>query len=121
MSKIVKAINAMISKSSRISNVFKRDQEVFFLYDSKHKWSITHNTPGGYILYYYPIADTSLEDLASNVNWKDIPMVVYNAEDIKTREASESFAELYNIVQSKLYGIDSLLDEIIEDDTDLPF
>lgn len=117
------AVNKIISKNNKITNVQKRDNELFFLYDTKYKWSIRQATGevtegrSDYFLYYYP-ATLSLEQLAKleDSEWKGIDLVEYSTRDLKTREAYDSFRELYTIVNEKLHGFDSVLDEIIEDD-----
>ena len=54
MSKIVRAANSMVSNDVKISNVTKRRNEYFFLYDGKYKWSIILYEEGSYKLFYYP-------------------------------------------------------------------
>ncbi len=120
MSKIVAAINAMISRAENISNVIETSQMYFFLYKGIYKWSIRQMS-SDYALYYYPEA-TDLSTIASawggNYNWENIIYVIYSTEEYKSQEAVESFQELYKIVQEKLYGVDDVLKQIIED---LPF
>ena len=41
--------------------------------------------------------------------------VKYDSAYIKTREATESFNELYQIIKEKLHGVDIVLDDIIAD------
>jgi len=122
MSKVVKAVNSMVSNSSKITNVVASEKELFFLYDKKHKWSIAYFDNVGFLLHYYPSESMSIQDLALIKNWDPIPFVTFKSADIKTREAEESFSELYQIIKNKLYDVDSVLDDIIgDDDTDLPF
>lgn len=117
--KIVEAINSMITNKDKIDSVIKNDSEFFFLYNKKYKWSILTNN-GNYSIFLYPKDDISIEQLASwdSLQFNDYSdMVTYRTEDIKTRESLESFAELYNIVSSKVFGVDNILDDIINDDT----
>jgi hypothetical protein len=121
MSKIVKAINVMVSNERAISNVIKgyESSELFFMYDNKHKWSIIKNDGGEYFLHYYP-GDQELEILAGwpDVAWREFSeMVSYNSNDLGTKEAISSLSELYTVVQEKLYGMDKALDDIIGDDS----
>lgn len=115
MSKIVSAINAMISHKTAISNVIQGEnpQELYFLYDSKHKWSISKDHENNLYLHYYS-GDESLEELTEVINWADLKtMISYSSADLGTREALESLKELYSIVKEKLLGMDDVLDDII--------
>ncbi|MDB6445174.1 hypothetical protein PII47_17410 [Pseudomonas sp. 21TX0197] len=123
MSKIVVAVNVMIVQKDKISNVQAGgvDGEYFFLYDGKYKWSIFSDDEDGYVLVYYP-GHYSLEWLSSIPleAWDDsIEMVLYRVKDIGTKEAKESFAELYAVLNEKKFGMDDVLDDIIN--SDIPF
>lgn len=119
MSRIVQAINAMIENKEKITSVVKRDNELFFLYKGKYVWGIISND--GHFLYYYPGATDPLH-LANlrDSEWEDVQLVSYSSKSIGTREAAASFAELYGIVAEKAFGIDVVLDDIIDDAFD-PF
>lgn len=114
--KIVSAVNAMVANSSRISNVTTgRSGELFFEYGGKYKWSIIRDHEGHIRLWFYP-GTQSLEDLASysDYDWNDFnDMVFYSAKELGTREAIESFEELFRVVKEKQYGVDEALDDII--------
>lgn len=117
MSKVVQAVNAMLSNPEKITGVHENDNEYYFEYNGKFKWSIRQGENGSILLYFYP-GDESFTYLA-NVHpseWGEVKMVVYRDSEIGTREARASFAELLKAVQEKLYGVDALLDEIIKDD-----
>ena len=43
MTKIVQAVNAMISNPDKIKSVIPNGQEFFFIYKDKYKWSILKN------------------------------------------------------------------------------
>lgn len=122
MSKIVIAVNVMLSNPKKISEVIETPigAEIFFRYDRKHKWSIIESGNGSHTLIYYP-GPQALEYLAQldPDEWGNVKMVSYRAEDIGTREALSSFAELYSVVKEKLFGMDEVLDDII--DSDIPF
>lgn len=121
MSKIVKAINVMVSNPDRIGNVIKgyNDTECFFIYDAKYSWSILLRQDGEYFLAYYP-GDQDISELAKipDEYWGDsnVHCVTYNSKDLGTKEAKESMAELYGVVNAKVYGMDDVLDEIISSD-----
>jgi len=44
---------------------------------------------------------------------KPAGIVTYNSESYKTKEAIESFRDLYKTVSEKLYDVDNVLDDII--------
>lgn len=120
MSKVIKAINAMVSHENQIGPVLRGDEggELFFMYGGKHKWSIIRNQKNEYYLHYYP-GGQDIKQLASwpEEAWHDFSeMVSYNTRDLGTKEAYDSLSELYTIVQEKLFGMDKVLDEIIGDD-----
>ncbi|MGF1873584.1 hypothetical protein [Photobacterium indicum] len=111
----------MVSNANLISRVISGYEgvELFFLYDQKHKWSIIKNQKNEYYLHYYP-GNQKLEELAGwpDEAWHDFSqMVSYNTNELGTKEAHDSLSELYTIVQEKLFGMESILDEIIGDDT----
>ena len=116
MYKIIAAINSMIENSHLINNVFRSETgELFFLYNGAFCWSMHSKQSGDYFLHYYP-GEKSPQQLASIgiEEWGDhIDYVTYSTSEIKTKEASESFSELYTILQNKLYNIDAVLDDII--------
>ncbi|MDD7913766.1 hypothetical protein [Polaribacter ponticola] len=116
MSKIIKAINKMIENTDLITNVVLSEDEYFFLYNNKVKWSIIEEEDKDISLILYPNFNGKLDELANIVEWEHINMVTYNTMDFKTQEATETFNELLQIVKSKVFGVDNLLDEIIGDD-----
>lgn len=125
MSKIVQAVNAMISNKDKISQVMKgigTPDEYFFLYKDKHKWSIYYTKNNEeYVLCYYP-GKQSLEQLAfmEDGEWHSFfELIAYGSRDLGTVEAHKSMQELYSIVKGKIFGIDEVLDDIIGDD--VPF
>jgi len=117
MSKIVQAVNSMISNPELISKVVEAGTEIFFLYKNKYKWSMRRRDDSHY-LWFYP-GNESLETLAaySELGWEEETptMVVYHDAKIGTKEARASFAELYTLLKEKLYGIDEVLNDIISD------
>ena len=123
MSKIIRAINVMISNSDKISRVISstttpEQAEYFFVYDQKHKWSISLGHDGVYFLHYYS-GPESIEALASfdPEKWSFYDkFVTYSSKELKTREAYESLQELYRVIQEKLYRVHEALDDIIESD-----
>lgn len=115
--KIVSAANAMIATRDRISDVVPSStgSEVFFVYDRKHKWSISKNTNSDYTLFYYP-GPQNIRELAGwpEEAWYEFnEMIRYSTADLGTKEAKETFAELYRVVNENLFGINGVLDEII--------
>lgn len=117
MSKIVKAINTMVVKSDKITNAqFGLESgEIFFLYDQKHKWSISQK---GTNIFYYT-GSHNLEDLASypGDDWENFTqMVTYGENELSSTEARASLRELHTIVKEIILGMDDILDEIIGDE-----
>tara|TARA_Y100000034_G_scaffold135013_1_gene205318 strand:+ start:3390 stop:3740 length:351 start_codon:yes stop_codon:yes gene_type:complete len=116
MAKIVQVANAMISNKEKIENVLRNEKEYFFLYNNKHKWSITISEEEEYFLHFYPTDVMSIEELAVFQDWNNFnQFVTYSTKDIKTQEATETFRELYQIVSDKVYGLDDIFDEIINE------
>jgi hypothetical protein len=114
--KIVQVINTMITNANKISDVIKNSDEYYFLYDKKYKWSIAKSgkSDEDYFIHLYPTSDIQISELAYDMDWSNFKdFVTYSTEDLKTREATESFRELYQIVSNKVYGIDSIFDDII--------
>ena len=113
MSKIVLAVNSMISNEEKISDVAKdvMGSEYLFKYDNKYIWGISENN-GLYSLFFYPETKEA-DELIGVIDWDSVPMVVYKTEELKTREALESFGELYLIVKEKLHNVERVLDDII--------
>lgn len=120
MSKIVTAINVMVINPDLIKNVIKghSDTECFFVYDEKHSWSISENPQGYYMAYYPGKQDVSKLAKIPDENWEqeDIHCVTYTSKDLGTKEAKDSMAELFSIVNQKVYGMDDVLDDIINSD-----
>jgi hypothetical protein len=116
MSKIVQAVNAMIANPKLITKVIKGENELFFLYKDKYKWSMDKREQA-YFLWFYP-GDQTLESLASFEawDWSDgFPMVMYQDVEIGTKEAKASFSELYRLLKERVYGVNEVLDDIISD------
>jgi hypothetical protein len=121
VSKIVVALNSMIENSRKITNIVpgSHSSEIYFIFDRKHKWSI-NKVNDGYILIYYP-GKQDLEFYASleAEEWSEYSdYVVYTTKEIGTKEGLESFADLYGVVKEKMYGMDDVLNDIINT---LPF
>tara|TARA_R110002020_G_scaffold437327_3_gene647542 strand:- start:2061 stop:2435 length:375 start_codon:yes stop_codon:yes gene_type:complete len=119
MSKIIRAVNVMISHDDLITDATQGylNTEIFFLYDEKYKWSLVKGSDGQIVsLNYYP-QDIPLSVLASfsDDDWSNNnDYVTYIPKDLGGREAKESMAELFRVVSEKLYGMDDVLNDIIE-------
>ena len=115
MSKIVRAVNSMLSNPDKISLVQNARGFYLFLYNDKYKWSIIE-ADDVYHLKYYPEA-LSMEAISSRIGaMLPVDGVAYDTESLGTKEAYDSFRELYQTVAEKLYGLDTVLDEILKDD-----
>lgn len=122
MSKIVQAVNSMISNRDSLSPVVQGESEIFFVYRGKYVWSMTKRESlreTAYLLWYYP--DETIDSLLkySDPDWDRVRMIAYKDTDIGTKEASASFSELYGVLKEKVFGIDKILDDIISDDDPL--
>lgn len=115
MEKIIIAINKMIENSHLISSVISSGSEFYFLYNQKVKWSIMQFEDDDIILTLYPDTTYDLEYLSGVGDLIYINKVVYSSSDFKTREAFESFYELLQVVRNKVFGVDDLLNDIIND------
>ena len=124
MSKIISAINVMISNAERISHIRPYKHMYFFLYEKKHKWTIfqqhdAFHDQDDYILWYLP-GDETIEEMISLLQssaWNEYDrLIIYTSQELKTREARESMQELYTVVKEKAYNVDQSLDEIINGD-----
>lgn len=119
MTKIVQVANAIITNKDKISDVFRNEKEYFFLYNNKYKWSISSfQDVEDYYLFFYPSDNQSIEELSnfSTQDWDHFSgFATYKSSEIKTREALETFRELYQIVSDKIFGLDDIFDEIINE------
>ena len=113
MTKIILAANSMISHPEKISDITLEERgEIYFKYDNKTVWGI-ENDNQDYILRLYP-QTKDIDELISVTSWNNYPMVSYSTMELKTREAYETFKELYSLLNEKLYNVDKLLDDIID-------
>lgn len=112
MSKIVRAVNTMILNKEKISDVIESKGEIYFIYDIIYKWSV-RKASGVYYLTFYP-EDIPLEELIK-LKGKNIVVknIVYNTDELNSREAKASFSELYVLIKEKSLKVDEILEEII--------
>jgi hypothetical protein len=121
--RIVKAVNAMIVHADQIEEVIRVDNEIFFRYRGASllsNWSMRRDQGPVHWLFMYP-GEQSLSQLVSmdEQDWQEFAeMVIYRDDEIGTREAKASFANLYNMLSEKVFGADKVLDDIIDD---IPF
>lgn len=117
MSKIVTAINAMISNPELITEVKigMHKDECFFKYNNKYTWSLISDSSNFYLHYYTNNEDIGYMSQVPSEVWDDenIHSICYSSKELGTKEALESFKELNTILREKLYGMDQILDEII--------
>lgn len=116
MSKIVQAVNAMISNPDNISNVTRGKEETFFRYKDKYTWSMRKDASNHY-LWFYPRSDIHelVRRETSSSGWEGVDMVSYSDTEIGTREAKASFTELYTILKEREFGVNKVLEDIIGD------
>ena len=126
MSKIVSAVNAMVSNSNKISNIINLKNYWFFLYDEKYAWCIEswdYKGENRYMLYFIKVEGNYYVNNAKvfeRMSRKDVRSLVeegeaieYNSNEIGTDEALQAFRLLFTAVKEKGIGIDKVLDEII--------
>jgi len=118
MTKVIQAINVMIGHPELITGVNLFEGEYFFLYNKKYQWSIKSDGENGYKLYYYT-QKIDYSSLGYPGSFDAVHFVTYDSADYKTREAFETFRDLYLLIQEKLFGVDAALDDIIQTD-DIP-
>ncbi|MFH1226727.1 MAG: hypothetical protein V1701_02335 [Planctomycetota bacterium] len=122
MSKAIQAINTMISNQDKISDVRKVNNSYIFLYNQKYVWEIWYYEEGDvYSVSFYPEIKKVIDVVNVIDNLTGINFITYNSKDFGTKEAYETFIELYRVVKEKLFGIDKVLDDIIGDDEEVPF
>ncbi len=118
--KIIQAINAMITNKNKIEVVGQTGNILWFMYDGKYKWSISEGSEAYYLNYF--AGQEGLKDLMAMWQTGDLndyeELISYSTDEIKTREAIDSFRALYQVVKEKRFNIDRVLDQIIDD---LPF
>lgn len=70
------------------------------------------------MLYYSGNQDISTLASIPDEYWQEenIKSVSYNSKDLGTVEAKESMRDLFDIVNEKVYGIDDVLNDIINSD-----
>jgi hypothetical protein len=121
MSKIVQVVNTMLNNPSKITNVQKGHDVIFFNYIHEQLWGLSKQDNDQIILSIYPQKDLpiAVKDLVNmdDLDWKLTPpiSIAYSSESLKESAALESFTELYKVIIEKLYGIDDIFDQIIQD------
>lgn len=107
----------MISNPDNITKVLRGSRELFFLYKGKYKWSMrregdTHS------LWFYP-GNERIEQLVGHddpeSDWDGVSMVHYSDTEIGTKEARASFSELFTLLKERVFGVNTVLDDIIAD------
>lgn len=125
MSKIVQAVNSMIEKENKITSVKRvvdtdHDTTYFFTYNNKYLWAVRKDTDENYWLAYFPAgpaqAGEAMDECRRNWRQGEIDMVSYFSPELRTQEATESFAALHRIVEERLYGMNEVIDDILGDE-----
>ena len=115
MSKIVRAVNAMIAHKDKISDVHSNGDELYFSFDNKYIWSIAKKKDDvDTRLYMYPDSSSAKElSFLEDFQFDEVNVIIYDSKELNTVEARDSFSELYSIVKEKLFGVEDVLDSII--------
>ncbi|MCP3052016.1 hypothetical protein K6X12_13185 [Xanthomonas euvesicatoria pv. allii] len=114
--KVVAAANAMISNPKLITSVIpgRLGNEIFFLYDGKYKWSVLTSGNDCSLFFYPGSAELAYMAAWDEDQWQDLnEHIRYSAKELGTKEALETFTELYRVVQERRYDIDDVLEDII--------
>ncbi|MRX70289.1 hypothetical protein SAMN06265349_101709 [Flavobacterium resistens] len=121
--KIVLVLNTIIAQREKISNVIPEENEFYFLYDNKYKWSIKKilgDWDDEFIVDFFPdakneIIPDTIDQIASNRKWGiKVNYARYSTKEIGTKEAYETFKDLYDILFNVVYGIDDIFNDIID-------
>jgi hypothetical protein len=119
MTKIVQAVNSMVANEKHIDSVVRTNNELFFEYREKYVWSISKSDSVDFVLHFYPNAESAhVLSGYEHYDWEEVAVVTYKTADIGTKEARASFADLYSVIEGRVYGVNEVLDDIIND---LPF
>lgn len=113
---IIKVINKMILNSGAIGNVYpapgNSSNEFFFVFNMKHFWSILlTGLRDDFLLFYYK-DNPSFKDLVEDKD-RFSNAICYSTMDFKSKEATESFRDLFNIVKGKTYGMEEVFKDIL--------
>lgn len=119
MDRIIQVINTIIENKASITGAAKQGVVYYFLYNYKHIFSIHEASKGG-VLYFnvYPSPDYSIDKIIAiraslDPKMDDIPVITYSSADYKTIEGQESFRELLILIKSKLYDVESVFNDIL--------
>ena len=102
MSKIIEALNTMIANRDKISDA--TEDRIFGGYEFRYlgkRWSVHKQSGGIVIVKFHPEGEENRT-------------VDYGEDEWTSREARETFRDLYRTVQERSYQVDKVLDEIIE-------
>lgn len=104
--KIQKLIVKMLEEQEKISSVTRdnspeNSEEYYFTYpDDKYQWSILKTTAGIIHIFFYPSKEKRSEFLR------------FESDDM-TAESGSNLKSLFETVRGKLFGFDSVLDDIL--------
>lgn len=115
--KILHVLNVMIANSSKISDVVRLENEIFFCYDQKYKWAIEKvEDEERYYVHFYLADEYSFQEFISVVeSGRSVEYREYSTDELTSDEALQAFSEIYQIVLDKLFGLDEVFTAIIED------
>jgi hypothetical protein len=123
ITEIEKIIRLMIAQNDTISDVTMTSGFYLFSY-KKYAWVICRNRSKSnkeftYRLIYYPyysnVKDLSLAiDKAGKVNMGNLNHVLFKSPDSCSDKLYTLYKKLYDVIESKLYGIDRVLEDMHE-------
>ncbi|ACF13126.1 hypothetical protein Ctha_0657 [Chloroherpeton thalassium ATCC 35110] len=116
MSKIVQAVRKMAANAESIIEHKHDDHKFFFTYMEKYLWSLEYDTNEDYyLLQFYPNLEEFMHFLENGQAQQisSISTICFSTKQLDSQEAYDSFKDLFQLLKSRKYDFDKVLDEII--------
>lgn len=125
--RIVEAMRAIADDKEGVTQIIKVGQEYYFSYKGRN-WSITRVDPDEdrdytYFFYFYPGDGKSIEAICEMFSGGFVEpgeYLAFRELDYPTKDRS-AFRDLYSVLDAKYFGLDSVLDEILGKEPEIPF
>ena len=116
MEKIAQALAKMNERRDLISPVIRKGSEYYFLFNKKHKWSISYGTHATasklYSLYFYTMPN-NIEEIAIMPSFTEDMYVHYSQGKLLELGCLNAVINLYEFLESSSSGIEKALDDIL--------